>query len=478
MEKPTERKRKSKGSLSVLDEFTGEAGSISFAPNLSEDVKARIDEKTKLADVPSSVRLDSPIVVERSSKSEENKAAAASLLADLEKECPIEVAELLRSQIGARTQPKVGTKWEQTGNKVGAKLSKIQEQSGSKLGTKWEHGFSRSDLSGNKVGTQPGTQVGTKWEQTGNKVGANRDVSTLVGLQRRILVCFYESCLRARAHHTERLPIEKIAQTSGTSVQSAKVTIRRLEKATLVKRLEYKDGRGGWTIYELPNHVHSYLRLDETGNKVGTNWEQSRSKVGAQPGTQPGTTPSSSSRNFLIKEESTTTQIQAATSQIDLGLVQPFGITASVLSRCVELYPSLKPEQLEVLVFRFAEFAKDPKNRVQNARGFFISLAEQASKGQIPLDHIETPDERLMRLFVSRQEEAKTRRLDFEQKALEFECEAWLETLTTEMKLSLIPESSILKAGTAAHAAMLKRHFAEKLWPARRTEILASELSP
>src|ERR1035437_258826 len=398
---------------------------------------------------------------------EENSSVAAPTRPPFERESPPNFS-------GSR---KVETKWEQSSNKVGTPESDIWEQSGNKLGTNQQQAVSKNPTSGSKVGAQPGTQVETKWEQSSNKVGTVRDVSTLVGLQHRILVCLYESCLRARAHHTERLPIERISQSARTSVQSAKVTIRRLEKVMLIKRLEYKDGRGGWTIYELPSHVHSYLRLDETRNKVETKWEQSSNKVGAQPGTQPGTSPSSSSRNLLIKE-STTTQPVDALSQIDLSLVQHLGITTSVLSRCIELYPVLKPEQLEVLVFRFAEFAKDPKNRVQNARGFFISLAEQASKGQIPLDHIETPDERLMRLFVSRQEEAKTRRVDFEHKALTFECEAWLETLTTEMKLTLIPETSLLKQGTAAHAAMLKRHFVENMWPTRRTEILAGEASP
>jgi hypothetical protein len=137
----------------------------------------------------------------------------------------------------------------------------------------------------------------------------------------------------------------------------------------------------------------------------------------------------------------------------------------------------LQPEQLGVLVFRFAEFARDPKNKVQNARGFFISLAEQASKGQVPLDHIETPDDRLMRSFIERQKEAKARHAETERAAQEFECEAWLETLTPEMKLSLIPETAILKVGTAAHAAMLKSHFAENVWPVRRAEILETEVS-
>jgi hypothetical protein len=115
---------------------------------------------------------------------------------------------------------------------------------------------------------------------------------------------------------------------------------------------------------------------------------------------------------------------------------------------------------------------KDPKNKVQNARGFFISLAEQASKGQVPLDHIETPDERLMREFIQKQKEVKARRLDFEQQAQDFECDAWLETLSTEQKLEIVPESPILKLGATSHTAILRQHFIKNLWFERRRQIL------
>ena len=182
----------------------------------------------------------------------------------------------------------------------------------------------------------------------------------------------------------------------------------------------------------------------------------------------------SSSRDINFKE-STTTQDVDNFSSIDVGLVQQFGVTPSVLARCIELYPSLQIEQLESLVIRFAEFMRDPKNKVQNARGFFISLAEQASKGQVPLDHIETPDERLMRLFIERQKEAKAQRVDIERAAKEFECEAWMETQTLEMQLTLVPETPFLKAGTQAYAAMLKNHFVENIWPSRRIQILTDE---
>jgi len=322
---------------------------------------------------------------------------------------------------------------------------------------------------------KPVSQPVTNYEQTRNKPVTEFSFASATQFQKEILLCIYREMQKSVDRMTPSMSLHHfgglLGRADSKGLESLRIVTWRLEKMGLLSRPIVKNGRGGWTRYSLPQSVYAELREVETRNEPVINYEQTRNK----PVAQPVTAASSSSRSFLIKEESTTTQTGTDLSQIDLSLVQSFGITASVLARCIELYPVLRPEQLEVLVFRFAEFAKDPKNKVQNARGFFISLAEQASKGQVPLDHIETPDERLMRLFVSRQEEAKTRRINFEQKAQEFECEVWLDNLTAEMKLTLIPEAGILKVGAAAHTAMLKNYFAENVWPVRRTEILEQE---
>ena len=319
----------------------------------------------------------------------------------------------------------------------------------------------RSQQPGQNVAIHPGLQM--------------QDPTLLVGTQRKMFEYFFELAQQFASLKTPRLTLEAMSAATGqreTQIHSATKQLRQKGCIVISGR---KDGRGGWVEYSVTQHAFDlWIRL-ENKQKRSQNVEITESERSQQPGHKAGHEPSSSSRDLIIKEQSTTTQTQAAISQIDLGPVQHLGITASVLARCIELYPSLQPEQLEVLAVRFAEFAKDPKNKVQNARGFFISLAEQASKGQVPLDHIETSDERLMRLFVERQKEAKTRRAETEMAAQEFECEFWLESLTPEMKLTLIPESPILKVGSAAHQAMLKRHFIENVWPDRRKAILESE---
>jgi hypothetical protein len=318
---------------------------------------------------------------------------------------------------------------------------------------------------------QPGQNVAIE------KAIKSQDPTLLVGTQRMMFKYFFELAQQFASLKTPRLTLESMSAATGQRETQIHSATKQLRQKGCIILSDRKDGRGGWVEYSVTQHAFDlWIRL-ENKQKRSQNVEITESERSQQPGHKAVHDPSSSSRDLLIKE-STSTQPVADLSVIDLSRAHHLGITSSVLARCVELYPSLQPEQLEGLVFRFAEFAKDPKNKVQNARGFFISLAEQASKGQVPLDHIETPDERLMRLFVEQQEMAKTRRVDFERKAQEFECETWLETLTPEMKLTLVPETAILKAGTAAHAAMLKSHFAERVWPERRRQILESEPVP
>ena len=69
--------------------------------------------------------------------------------------------------------PKVGTRKEQSGNKVGTRTQKW-EQERNKVGTKWD----QEPKSGNKRGTKwehsgvKNPKVGTREEQSGNKVGS------------------------------------------------------------------------------------------------------------------------------------------------------------------------------------------------------------------------------------------------------------------------------------------------------------------
>ena len=378
----------------------------------------------------------------------------------------------LSPQSPSSPHQKVETKWRQSRDKVETNERLNQRQSRDKVETTVPTLSPLSNKSRDKVGTQLETQLETKWRQSRDKVETNASFSSLVGLQRKMIIFLYQSCKAARSSTTESLAIGHIASCCETSINSAKKTLQRLEQREFLSRFSFKDGRGGWTQYKISHDVFQDLLRAETEDKLETKWRQTRDKVGTQPGTQPETSPPSSSREFFLNNSTTTQNVDNSESDaralknLDFSTVAEFGVTSSTLNRCRELYPSVSNEQLAALIERFGKFMKTPEGkRVQNARGFFISLAEQLSKGVTPLDHIETHSEALMRELVERSKEVKMRRELLEKEAFGFAFEEWIESLDSKTRNELVPVTSVIESGSKIQTMKLKEHFRLSVWP-------------
>ena len=197
---------------------------------------------------------------------------------------------------------KAATNREQTENKPATKAATNREQTGNDL---IAHPRPNKET-GNKVGTEPATLSATNRQQTENKTATNRPFSSLVGLQRAIMVFLYEACKAARGRSTEFLALEHIGRRLKASPGSVKTTIQRLEKKNCLMRIDFKNGRGGYSKYELPEIVFRELLQLETENKLATNWQQTENKVGSELATEPATSSPCSSSNLNISNTTTT----------------------------------------------------------------------------------------------------------------------------------------------------------------------------
>ena len=70
-----------------------------------------------------------------------------------------------------------------------------------------------------------------------------------------------------------RFHIRIYGKISKTKYWRVKNAIRRLEKKGFLVRIEFKNGRGGWTNYEVPDDI--YESIENVRSKVVANWEQS-----------------------------------------------------------------------------------------------------------------------------------------------------------------------------------------------------------
>ena len=210
-----------------------------------------------------------------------------------------EDSEKQNEQTSNKVRTQTRTNLEQSQNKLGTKLEQSGDKAGTEVGTNLEQqedSEKQNEQTSNKVRTQPRTEVGTKSEQSQSKVRTKVPFSQLTGLQRTIPIFIFSQCQISRSKITNPIAIKNLAFSCQTTVSSAQVTIRRLESKLILTRAEYKDGRGGWTRYELENDIYNEILHNESQNKLGTNLEQSQSKVNTQPRTEPITTfPSTSS---------------------------------------------------------------------------------------------------------------------------------------------------------------------------------------
>ena len=115
-----------------------------------------------------------------------------NFLDELEKEQgTLSPEETMEQELNKIPSKKVVTNWEQTDNKPVTN----RKQTDNKVVTDIQQ-------TGNKVVSQPVTEVVTNWKQTGNNVLGNLTFSSLVGLQRSILIFLYQECKKSRSKVT------------------------------------------------------------------------------------------------------------------------------------------------------------------------------------------------------------------------------------------------------------------------------------
>lgn len=374
-----------------------------------------------------------------------------------------------RAQTEHKTEHKVDTNKAQTEHKNRKELD---------TKTQTEH----------KVDTKVNTKTNTKWIQTDHKLDTNNSFSSLIGLQRAIVVFFYEHCKILRSKVTEPISIEHIAKHLNIKVGSVKTTVRRLQEKNFLNRIEFKNGRGGWSKYEVPNHVFSELMQLETGNKLNTNWTQTRYKINTEPDTEIDTRDSSSSGSIINNKTTTTgTNNNSAIPhnflseewiKIDIEPLSTIGFTQTHLSQIAsqnKLQPQIVQESINAFAFDLIQ-----NNRAKTIKGdpinFFMGILRNG-KPYAPPSNYESPEDKAMRIYLERMREIERKRTEGEKEAFNLAFNDWFLKLSPEQKREFLPlqmrrnvnlETSKLLENTA------KRHFEKEIWELKKLEIMES----
>ncbi|MCZ2142011.1 MAG: hypothetical protein LC102_01110 [Ignavibacteriales bacterium] len=384
-----------------------------------------------------------------------------------------------REQTVSNTTAEPLENWQQTGNKVGTQPTTNREQTGNREDQK------KAPLTetGNKVGTQPTTLSATKRQQTDNKVATKVPFSSLVGLQRNVVLFIYNACKNARGRSTEALTLEHMGLYLKTSSGSVKTTIQRLEGKGCLARIEFKNGRGGWSKYELHETVFRELLQLETENKLATNWQQTDNKVGTQPTTEPATSLSSSSSDVFFENlKKTTTSEQAQTESISVTLspewlavdysdLSGIGFTETHLTQIMR-QGKLKASEVQDSINFFAfDLARNGKGKALNGPplNFFMGIVRKGIP-YAPPENYESPADEVRRKTREFKELKERKREAEEQQLKDLEFSEWRRGLPSEELTALLPEFA-RKPGPLQDST-LKSHFETNVWPERSDKLL------
>ena len=379
---------------------------------------------------------------------------------------------------------KSATKWQQTDNKpatehlkTGNKVGTNRQQSGNNLGGE----ISPSIETGNKVATEPATLSATKWQQTDNKPATATTFSALVGLQSALVVFLYQACKVARARCSDALTLEHLASCLGSSSGSIKTSLQRLEAKSYISRIGFKNGRGGWSKYEIPDALFRELLQLETENKLTTKWQQTENKVGTKPATEPATSFSSSSSLIDLENLKTTTtgggesdlfsqdlvRLAPEWERIDISPLSEVGFTPSHLIQ-VARQGKISAQETQDSIHFFA-FDLGRNRKAESLTGsplnFFMGILRKGIPYAPPENYVSQDDE-ARHNYRERMKQLEEKRAVEAQEIWDLHFREWEARLSAEECAQILPEYA-KKVGPVRESC-LKNHFNEQVWPELR----------
>ncbi len=359
------------------------------------------------------------------------------------------------------TDNKLATNWQQTENKAITEPATNRQQSGNKNSAPKE------------TGNKPTTEPTTNWQQTDNKVATKTSFSMLVGLQRSCLLFVYQSCKANRSKVTEPLSLEHVAQHLKTSSGAVKTTFQRLEEKYCLIRVSFKNGRGGWSIYELPESIFTEMLRQETDNKLATNWQQTDNKVASEPATSP-----SSSSSYINNKTTTTGEagedknLTTEWQALRIDSLSAIGFTTTHLAQIAQqgkLSAGIIQDSIEAFAFdlKYNQKAKTLKGSPLN---YFMGIVRNGQPYAPPANY-ESPQDREMRIYLERKQKIEQARAAREEELMKLAFDEWDREQSEEYKQSVLPEDMRHSRFLGPKQASLRSYFAKEIWPQKRKEL-------
>lgn len=310
------------------------------------------------------------------------------------------------------------------------------------------------------------------------KPEANGGLQSLVGLQRQMLLFIYETCRGLGSKVSPPISIQNAATVTETTVAAARKAIQRLEEKGFIVRDQFKNGRGGWTCYKLPDSIYSQLLMNETRAKVEPNVSQTRAKVEPQPEPEVEPTPSSSSSVFSNSSNKTntttaSTEIPDEWKVVSWESIASIGFGKPQLRQIIslgQLNPSRLQRSIDALAFDISKNGKKFQTGPLNA---FMGILRKGLDYAPPENFID-PEEALLKEHLERVRQANEKKAALMYHLKEETFTLWFSELTAEDRLKLPAPKVPLQPGSEPDRAILRAYWEENIWPSELAKIHAT----
>ena len=301
------------------------------------------------------------------------------------------------------------------------------------------------------------TQPITNGSQTVHK---SADFSSLPDTQKKLLKALFLNCQINGSRTTKKLTLSYISEMANIKKTSLKNTIWRLKNKGFLITKEYKDGRGGWVVYEIPKEVFFEIITLENGS-------QTVHKRFTQPITERYTN-NSSILNTTIKEKGVSNFLPEEWQRIDISPLKEEGFSKKHL---IELYKvgEISPEIVQHSINHFAWGVKNNPDYYEKYQNKIFVLMGKLRKGGVWTEsNYESPQEIALKELLEEKKRQQAKQEKLISDLMELEFPEWEKGLTLQQKKEINPYHSTFDR--IASSVALKHYFKKEILMPRLRE--------
>jgi len=318
------------------------------------------------------------------------------------------------------------------------------------------------------------TEQETKLEPSWKHRRQDSCFTTLSGLQREIAIFLYFTSKSSRDKITDPIGIEYLALSCTTTKLSAKKAIQRMEKKGVLVRTSFKEGRGGWTRYEI---VHSLFQEIMHAENSGTlNRGQTEVKLGTKLQTESRSNlPYSSS--LLNKNNTTTEEGSDQYDTIDITSLTSRGFTHQHLNQVIQksgLPHEMIQDSIDAISFDLRRNGLENKLKAKGIN-FLRYIMGILIKGPYNApDNYESPKQEKIREYLEKKKAIQKRDEELLEEAMNLAFEKWSGSsenneLIQEIMKNIPP---LVRKNESALRGTLRTYYRETIWPIEKEKLL------